>query len=128
MAFFPELKQIRPKDAKFHFGSYTPYEAWECEGFRVNPPLFGKQKMLWIQYLYCFPNGFGASVVRNFMSRGNGAGLFEVAVLRGGQLWYESEITDDVIGGLTIDEVVLVLADIESLDKDGKLPMAGERK
>ena len=128
MEFFPELKQIRPKYAKFHFGSYTPYEAWECEGFCVNPQLFRKQKMLWIQYLYCFPNGFGASVIRNFMSRGNGAGLFEVVVLRGGQLWYESEITDDVIGSLTIDEVALVLADIESLDKDGKLPVAGEIK
>lgn len=128
MAFSPELNRIRPKDAKFHFGSYTPYEAWECDGFCVNPPLFGKQKMLWIQYLYASPNGFGASVIRNFMSRGNGAGLFEVAVLRGGQLWYESEITDDVIGSLTIDEVALVLADIESLDKDGKLPVAGEIK
>lgn len=128
MAFYPKLKQIRPKDTKFHFGSYTPYEAWEGEGFRITPPPFGKQKMLCIQYLYAFPNGFGASVVRNFMSRGYGAELFEVAVLRGGELWYESEITDDVIGSLTIDEVALVLADIESLDKDGKLPVAGERK
>lgn len=61
-------------------------------------------------------------MVRNFTSRGNGVGLFEVAVLRGGQLWYESEITDDVIGSLTIDEVALVLADIESLDDRGRIP------
>ena len=128
MAFFPELKQINPKDAKFHFGSYNPYETWEREGFRVTPPLLGKQKMLWIQYLYASPNGFGASVVRNFMSRGNGAGLFEVAVMWRGQLWYKSEIADDVIGSLTIDEVAFVLADIESLDMDGKLPVAGEIK
>ena len=40
----------------------------------------------------------------------------------------DNEITDDVIGSLTIDEVALLLADIESLDKDGKLPVAGEIK
>lgn len=128
MAFFPELNRIRPKDAKFHFGSYKPYEAWEGERAGIMPPLFAEKKIFCIQYLYSFPNGFGASVIRNFMSRGNGAGLFEVAVLRGGQLWYESEITDDVIGSLTIDEVALVLADVESLDKDGKLPVSGEIK
>lgn len=128
MAFFPELKQINPKDAKFHFGSYKPYEAWEGERAGIMPPLFVEKKIFCIQYLYSFSNGFGASVIRNFMSRGSSAGLFEVAVMWRGKLWYESEITDDVIGNLTIDEVVLVLADIESLDMDGKLPVAGERK
>lgn len=128
MAFFPELKQINPKDAKFHFGPYNPYEAWEGERDGIMPPLFVEKKIFCIQYLYAFPNGFGASVVRNFMSRGSSAGLFEVAVMWRGQLWCESEITDDVIGNLTIDEVVLVLADIESLDMDGKLPVAGKRK
>lgn len=128
MAFLSELKQINPKDAKFHFGSYKPYEAWEGEWDGIMPPLFAEKKIFCIQYLYAFPNGFGASVVRNFISRGSSAGLFEVAVMWRGQLWYESEITDDVIGSLTINEVALVLADIEILGKDGKLPVAGKRK
>ena len=56
-----------------------------------------------------FENGFGISIVRHPYSKGNKAGLFEIAVLSGTaehwNLTYDTPITDDVLGWLSWAEV-----------------------
>lgn len=69
------------------------------------------------QRVYRFPNGYGASVVRNAMSYGNRQGLYELAVfdsVKGG-ICYSTPVTDDVIGWLAPLDVRKVLRQIESL-------------
>lgn len=69
------------------------------------------------QYVYKFPNGYGASVIRSHMSYGGSAGLFELAVLGAdGHLTYDTPVTDDVLGHLSApEELDSVLDQIEGL-------------
>ena len=67
---------------------------------------FGKN-----QTKYSFPNGYGASVIS-----GEGIRQFEVAVLEAdGSLCYDTQITDDVIAGLSVEGVYKVLDKISHL-------------
>jgi hypothetical protein len=73
-----------------------------------------------IQKQYKFKNGFGASVVQHNGSYGNENGLWELAVLswvneHQYELNYSTDITDDVVGYLTEEEVEEILVRIESL-------------
>lgn len=65
------------------------------------------------QHLYRFGNGYGASVVRGPYSYGGDNGLFELAVITfDGDEWeltYETPITGDVLGHLTVAEVAELL-------------------
>jgi hypothetical protein len=78
------------------------------------------------QAIFWFPNNFGASVVRHGFSYGHELGLLELAVLRRdaqtprGFLCYSTEITDDVLGNLTPENVVGLLTRIMSLDDRGR--------
>lgn len=70
--------------------------------------------------VYEFPNGLGASVVREVSKAGSSyggrAGLFELAVLdHKGRVISHPDITDDVIGWLTQDEVDKVLERIAAI-------------
>ena len=68
------------------------------------------------QRIYKFPNGYGASVIRHKGSYGFKNGLWEPAVLDGsGDLCYSTSITNDVIGYLTDEEVILKLNEIRGL-------------
>lgn len=67
------------------------------------------------QVIFEFKNGYGASVLTGMIAYGGINGLFEIAVTRNGYLCYDTPITNDVIGYLTIDEVLKVLDDIEQL-------------
>ena len=68
------------------------------------------------QYIFKFPNGFGASVIQHSFSYGGARGLWELAVLdSAGRLTYDTEITDDVIGYLSEDEVHETLNQIKKL-------------
>ena len=68
------------------------------------------------QYTFSFPNGFGASVIQHQYSYGGDKGLWELAVLDSeGGLNYDTEITNDVIGYLTEDEVHETLNQIKKL-------------
>lgn len=72
------------------------------------------------QLLAMYGNGYGASVVQGPYSYGGSAGLYELAVLHGDDpdtapLCYATEITDDVIGHLTQEEVVALLHRISKL-------------
>jgi hypothetical protein len=68
------------------------------------------------QLLYTFDNGYGASVVKHDFSYGGKNGKYELAVLdKDGSLCYDTPITEDVIGHLTMGEVENLLADISNL-------------
>uniref|UniRef100_A0AAU6VYQ9 Uncharacterized protein n=2 Tax=unclassified bacterial viruses TaxID=12333 RepID=A0AAU6VYQ9_9VIRU len=80
------------------------------------------------QVVHKFDNGYGASVIRSGQIAGFGTsygyedGLFELAVLEfpyGDEqysLTYSTPITDDVLGHLTEEDVIAVLAQIEALE------------
>lgn len=67
------------------------------------------------QAIIKFNNGYGASVVfgSNFYS--NGLDTYELAVLYKCSITYNTDITDDVLGYITEDEVTEVLKKIEAL-------------
>ena len=65
-----------------------------------------------------YPNGYGASVVRGRLSYGGRDGHYEVAVMKEGNVCYDTPITDDVIGHLTPAKVTRLLKRI------AKLPVA----
>lgn len=68
------------------------------------------------QYVVEFPNGYGASVVGGALGLyGDGVHSFEVAVLKNGQVCYDTPITNDVMGYQTEEEVTDILRQIETL-------------
>lgn len=73
------------------------------------------------QVIHKFENDYGASVVQHEFSYGSEDGLSELAVLKfNGDDWdltYDTEITDDVIGYLTDEDVQDLLVRIEKLEK-----------
>lgn len=78
-----------------------------------------------IQKIYSFPNKYGASVIRHMGSYGREDNLWELAVIKFNkkgewQLNYKTDITDDVLGHLTDDNVEELLARIEKLSPRGK--------
>ncbi|WP_323708359.1 hypothetical protein P3U10_04360 [Mammaliicoccus sciuri] len=70
-----------------------------------------------IQYLFIFENGYGANVVCHSSSYGGHEGLYELAVLFDDYLCYDTEITDDVLGWLTVEDVLKTLERIKELNK-----------
>ena len=62
------------------------------------------------QTKFSFPNGYGASVIS-----GEGINRLEIAVLDGEELCYTTEITDDVIAGLSVEGVYKILDKIKNL-------------
>lgn len=62
-----------------------------------------------------FPNGYGASIVSHEWSYGGKDGLFEVAVLRDGDIVYDTPITDDTVGWCDFDRVAELLQQIKAL-------------
>ena len=68
------------------------------------------------QLVYKFDNGYGASVVKHDFSYGGKKGLYELAVLDNeGALCYNTPITEDVVGHLTMGEVDKLLVEISHL-------------
>jgi len=80
---------------------------------------FKKAEQGGVQAKVFFSNGFGASIVKSSYSYGGTAGLYELAVLKGNSekwdLTYETEITEDVLGHQTEQEISEVLKAIEAL-------------
>ena len=57
----------------------------------------------------CYDNGYCADICITNMSYGGNCGLFELAILeykdcKIGEIVYDTPITDDVLGGLSIEE------------------------
>ena len=73
------------------------------------------------RYVFRFENNYGASVIKHWGSYGYEEDLFELAVLNfEGDTWnitYDTDITDDVLGYLTNEEVLTYLKDIKELDR-----------
>jgi hypothetical protein len=63
-----------------------------------------------------FENGYGVSVVRHSFSYGGEAGLYELAVLDvDGEITYDTDVTDNVIGHLTPEGVTEKMAFVQVL-------------
>lgn len=63
-----------------------------------------------------FENGYGVSVVCHSFSYGGDAGLYELAVLdTDGEITYDTDVTDDVIGHLTPEQVTKTMAFVQAL-------------
>ena len=75
----------------------------------------------WVEYLggftsiTIFDNGYGVSVVKHDGSYGGKQGLYELAVLKGGDICYDTEITNDVIGHLTPESVTEIMIKVQEL-------------
>ena len=70
--------------------------------------------------IYCriqFENGFGASIVNHKYSYGGKDGLYEIAVLdSSGEITYDTNVTGDVLGYLSEEDVETHLNEIKSLE------------
>lgn len=91
------------------------------EGFEAN--LIKREdrtRMAGVQYLFKFENNYGASVIKHEGSYGFARDLWELAVIKFGasgywDLCYDTEITCDVEGYLTDEDVRNLLARIKGL-------------
>ena len=72
-----------------------------------------------VQARHFFDNGYGVSVIKSSHSYGGSRGLYELAVLQGleenWEICYNTPITDDVMGHLTIEDVETVLNQVKNL-------------
>ena len=62
-----------------------------------------------------FPNGYGISVLLGECFYSNGVDTYEIGVIKDGALCYNTDITNDVIGYLSEDEVSKVMKKIQEL-------------
>lgn len=70
-----------------------------------------------IQARHDFPNGYGVSVVRGFGTYGSDQGLYELAVMYKGSICYNSPITEDVVGWLTLEQAQELADQVAALPK-----------
>jgi hypothetical protein len=69
-----------------------------------------------VQAKMMFENGFGASIIRSSFSYGGNKGLYEIAVLdTDGELTYDTDVTDNVIGHLTPEQITKIMEQIQAL-------------
>jgi len=68
-----------------------------------------------IQAMHVFPNGYGVSVVRGPATRGGTQGLYELAVMRNGEVCYTTPVTQDTIGYLKPRDINKLLAQVAAL-------------
>ena len=64
---------------------------------------------------HTFPNGYGASIITGEHAYSNEDAPYELAVLYNGKITYDTELTGDVLGYLTEEEVNEYLLKIEAL-------------
>lgn len=69
------------------------------------------------QYIFRFPNNYGASVISGPYSYGGTRGLWELAVLifPQGEITYDTPITNDVLGYQTFPDIIETLYEIKDL-------------
>ena len=70
---------------------------------------------------FVFPNGYSVSVVRGPLTYGGSAGLYELAVLHGSKIVYDTPVTADVLGYLTEGDVTERLNEVALLPPRGEL-------
>jgi hypothetical protein len=72
-----------------------------------------------IRLRVCFPNKYTASIIRTEYSYGNKQGRYELAVMRGGDIVYDTPLTEDVLGNSSVSDLTKYCHDIFDL-KDNK--------
>ena len=69
-----------------------------------------------IRFVFEFPNGYGASVIKNKFSYGNQKGLWELAILdKHGNICFDTPISNGVMGYLKEEEISGILYKIHDL-------------
>ena len=81
----------------------------EFNNHPLSPEYFSKAASL------TFCNGYGVSVIAGEMAYSNDERPYELAVLKDGDLCYDTEITDDVLGYLTEQDVTEVMKKVQLL-------------
>lgn len=103
-----------PVDLFDNDGYLYDHGALEC-------PDFHKASSKKYYFKFHFPNGYGASVIKGPGSYGYEKDLWELAVLQQiGDSWriaYGTDITDDVEGYLSVDDVKKLLDAIRKLEE-----------
>lgn len=73
------------------------------------------------QILVFFDNGYGVSIIWGPYAYGGEKGLFELAVIVGDEssydLCYDTPVTSDVIGWLTIEQATEIALQVQQLPK-----------
>jgi hypothetical protein len=62
-----------------------------------------------------FPNGYTASIIRTEYSYGGAQGRYELAVMRGGEIVYDTPLTEDVLGNCSVVDLTKYCHDIFDL-------------
>jgi len=71
-----------------------------------------------VKYIFNFPNGYYASILRGRGTIGTEEGLYEAAVCyNGGGVAYDTPITDDVWTGVTPEEVARFVTLVSELPR-----------
>lgn len=78
---------------------------------------FKKYANAGMQAIMQFDNGYGVSVITGPLAYGGDRGLYELAVLKGGELCYDTPVTDDVIGYLIPADVTRLMAEVQALQE-----------
>ena len=91
-----------------------------CQSFEELKDYEKRSLLGGVQYLFRFKNNYGGSVIKHRYSYGSNEDLWELAVIKfyGPDEWhiyYDTPITDDVLGNLTDEEVVETLRQIRDL-------------
>lgn len=68
---------------------------------------------------HTFPNGYTASVITGGHRYSNNEEPYEIAVMQGGDLCYDTPVTEDVLGYLTEEAANDILQQIANLPKRG---------
>lgn len=89
------------------------YEGYEKYLIKEGGNFFGG-----LAYEFKFENNYGASIIKHNFSYGNEDDLFELAVLYDSKITYSTEITGDVLGYLTNDDVMYYLSEIKDLEEE----------
>ena len=102
---------------------FTPLSPWAIEIIKRGAVEFKVYDEWYDGYAYkvLFPNGYAASIVKFTGSYGNRDNLWEVAVMKDGEIRYDTEITDDVLGYLTEADVMDTCREIAAFDEDGRI-------
>jgi hypothetical protein len=97
-----------------------------AEYLEKNEPISDTERELYSHYgfdknadfrrlMFKFPNGYGASVIRTPASYGGNLNLWELAVIHGQYICYDSGVTSDIVGSLNPREVNQLLTEIYNL-------------
>ena len=102
---------------------FTPLSPWAIEIIKRGAVEFKVYDEWYDGYAYkvSYSNGYVASIVKFTGSYGNADNLWEIAVMKDGDIRYDTEITDDVLGYLDESGVMNACWEIAALDEHGRI-------